>query len=348
MRAYLIIIIVIFFVSACTKNDVQKENTEDEEDFWLIPRDEVLNSFENRDGIVSIDTPIFTIADKVDFLHETDLVFSVKENNVVKVYPVKILQGHEIVNDSIGDIYFSVTYCPLTKSGICINRKINAKVTEFGVSGMLYNDNLMPYDRNTESIWSQMLGKCVNGELVERQFETLMMITTNWQTIKSAYPEALVLTDDNFYNCDCGLYKLGFKSNGFGDGESSDNTDGFLPGGYFYGIVKNGIVKSFKVELYSYESLNSQLSGITQSNILIGSGSYDYISAFKRNTLASFSIVRDSLPIILSDSEGNKWDMFGYALEGPKKGQRLGTLYSYSASLWAWEEFYQVEKVVEF
>ena len=87
---------------------------------------------------------------------------------------------------------------------------------------------------------------------------------------------------------------------------------------------------------------------MNQSNLLIGGGSFNYISAFRRNGQESFSIVQDSLPIILSDSEGNKWDMFGYALEGPKKDQRLGTMYSYSASLWAWEEFYQVEKVFEF
>jgi len=338
MRAYLIIIIVSIITSGCTKTSIQMENTKDGEGFWLIPRDEVLNSFENRDGIVSIDTPMFTLADKVQFLHETDLVFSVKENNIVKVYPIKILQGHEIVNDSINDIYFSVTYCPLTRSGICINRKINNKVTEFGVSGMLYNDNLMPYDRNTESIWSQMLGRCVNGELIDEQVATIMMITTNWQTIKTAYPEALVLTDDGFYNCDCGL-----KNDGFGDGETSDNTDGFLPGGNFYGIVSN-----FKVVLYSYESLNDQLSGIRENNILIGNGAFDYISVFKRNSQASFSIVQDSLPIVLKDSEGNSWDMFGYALDGPKKGRRLETFYSYSASLWAWEEFYQVDKVHEF
>lgn len=338
MKTYLIVILSVIFIAACTKTNIQKENTEEGEGIWLIPRDEVINSFENRDGIVSIDTPVFTIAEEVTFLRENDLVFSVKEYDVVKVYPVKIMQGHEIVNDLIGNLYFAVTYCPITKSGICINREIDGKVTEFGVSGMLYHDNLMPYDRNTKSIWSQMLGKCVNGELLDEQFNPLMMITTNWQTIKTAYPDALVLTDDGFYNCDCGL-----KSDGFDDGVSSDNTDGFLPGGSFYGIVK-----SFKVELYSYESLNNQLAGINQSNILIGSGSFNYISAFRRSGQESFSIVQDSLPIILSDSEGNKWDMFGYALEGPKKGQRLGTMYSYSASLWAWEEFYQVEKVFEF
>ena len=41
-------------------------------------------------------------------------------------------------------------------------------------------------------------------------------------------------------------------------------------------------------------------------------------------------------------------DSIGDSMEGPKKDQRLGTMYSYSASLWAWEEFYQVEKVLEF
>ena len=68
-----------------------------------------------------------------------------KEDNEVKIYPHPILDWHEIINDGIGDKKYALTYCPLTGTSLAWDRTINGQETTFGVSGLLYNTNLMPY-----------------------------------------------------------------------------------------------------------------------------------------------------------------------------------------------------------
>jgi len=325
-------ILILLFLS-CNNNAAINDVYEIENDFWLISMDEVANSFENRDEIKSIDSPEFIKVSEVNFIFDHELVYSVKENDIVKIYPIKILASHEIVNDSIDNKYFAITYCPKTRSGLSFNREINGKVTEFGVSGMLYKNNLMPYDRNTKSVWSQMLGLCVSGKLIGTKIEYIPMITIKWETIKTLYPDALVLKHDN-YDETCN-----FKSEGNGN-DDNDNTEGYDKGGLFMGAIFGN-----KVELYNYQSLKQDLTFSKIGNMMLGSQKSFYISSFQLLKGKEYVILSDELPLILSDSEGNKWDIFGYNITS---GKRLSAYYSYTASLWAWEEFYDVTDVYGF
>ena len=76
-----------------------------------------------------------------------------------RFYPYAILNWHEIVNDEIAGEYVAVTFCPLCGSAIVFDRRIDGEVYSFGVSGKLYQSNLLMYDDKTESLWSQSLGK---------------------------------------------------------------------------------------------------------------------------------------------------------------------------------------------
>ena len=98
-------------------------------------------------------------------LGDGELVTVVQYNGLTRIYPHRILEYHEIVNDFIDDFYFTISYCPLTGTSKLWNREINGSITEFGVSGLLFNNNLILYDRSTESNWSQILDLAVNGEL---------------------------------------------------------------------------------------------------------------------------------------------------------------------------------------
>ena len=167
------------------------------QDSWIIPEDEIYDGGPGKDGIPSIDDPKFISVDQVDFLNNNDLVLGVKNGENIKVYPHSILNWHEITNDKVGDTHIAVTYCPLTGTGVGWNRKINGESTTFGVSGLLYNSNLIPYDRKTESHWSQMLSKSVEGELVTTEAETFQLVETTWKTWKTwknMYPGAKVLS----------------------------------------------------------------------------------------------------------------------------------------------------------
>ena len=121
-----------------------------------IPRDELVPGGPPRDGIPAIDRPQFVKPSEVNFLRDEDRVLSVKIDNEVRAYPLRILNWHEIVNDQIGDQAVGVTYCPLSGAGIVFDRRVNGRKPSFGVSGLLYQSDLVMYDRDTESLWPQL------------------------------------------------------------------------------------------------------------------------------------------------------------------------------------------------
>ena len=163
-----------FYENVQLSNGEVIQNTPDSPDNseWLINTGSIAyGSF--RDGIRSIDNPTFldnlgkNLVDHPLFgsLGDDELVTVVQHNGLSRIYPHRILEYHEIVNDVIDDFYFTVSFCPLTGTSKVWNREINGDLTEFGVSGLLFNNNLILYDRSTESNWSQILDLAVNGEL---------------------------------------------------------------------------------------------------------------------------------------------------------------------------------------
>lgn len=171
------------------------------ENDWAIPVNTVVSAV-GLDGIPSVDNPKFetyvehsTFEDGY-FVADDELVTGITIDGITHLYPHKILNWHEIVNDQIDDIYFSLSFCPLTGSSIAWNRNLDNGLTTFGVSGALYNSNLVPYDRSTTSLWSQMREDCINGDLIYQKMETFPVIETTWQTWKKIIDEPLVLTTE--------------------------------------------------------------------------------------------------------------------------------------------------------
>ena len=129
-------------------------------------------------------------------MSDSDIVIGLEINGEAKAYPLFILVWHEIVNDNVGDVPVSVTYCPLCYTNQVFERIINGQEVEFGTSGKLYNSNLLMYDRLTESYWSQALGIAVKGELTGYQLNLVPFDVITWGDWRALHPDTLVLTTD--------------------------------------------------------------------------------------------------------------------------------------------------------
>jgi len=129
----------------------------------LVPARLIQGGGPPRDGIPSIDAPRFVAADVAKNISATDRVLGLHVNNIAKAYPIRILNHHEIVNDRFATMPVAITFCPLCGTGIAFDAVVDGKARKFGVSGLLYNSDVLMYDRETESLWSQILGKAVNG-----------------------------------------------------------------------------------------------------------------------------------------------------------------------------------------
>ena len=123
-----------------------------------IPVDDIYDGGPGKDGIPAILHPKFISAEEADqtFLKKSDRILGIVQNGQAKAYPIKILNWHEIVNDRIGGASIVVTYCPLCGTGMVFDTKVNGRELTFGVSGLLYQSDMLLYDHQTESLWSQI------------------------------------------------------------------------------------------------------------------------------------------------------------------------------------------------
>ncbi|MGH7943839.1 MAG: DUF3179 domain-containing protein [Opitutaceae bacterium] len=149
-----------------------------------------------RDGIPSIDRPKFVPAARVKYLEADDMVVSFSHRGETRAYPLRILVWHEIVNDRLGDLAINVSYCPLCGSAMVFDRAINGRTLEFGVSGLLYQSDVLMYDRQTESLWSQLEMAAVSGPQVGRKLRLLPAQHMTWRAWKKEHPNGLVLSTD--------------------------------------------------------------------------------------------------------------------------------------------------------
>ena len=267
-----------------------------------------------------------------------------KNGDDIRAYSHSILDWHEIINDNIGDTSVAITYCPLTGTGIGWNRILNGTETTFGVSGLLYNTNLIPFDRQTGSNWSQILNESVNGDLIGRKVELVPLVETTWQTWKTIYPNTKVVSRNTGFSRTYG-------TSPYGDYNTNNNR-------FLFPVAKDNrlplkerihtILKNNKAKAYTFTSFenNNIIRDTFENEEYLIVGNSEFIVSFLLNDGTSgltFEYSFNNSDIILSDNEGNTWDIFGKATSGPREGQSLTSSESFMAFWFSIPAFYETE-----
>ena len=146
-----------------------------------------------RDGIPSIDDPVFVKASMIDDIGDREPVIIFPLEGEPRAYPLRILIWHEIVNDVVDDRPVAVTYCPLCNSAVVFDRRSSDQVLEFGTTGKLRNSDLVMYDRQTETWWQQFSGEAIVGTLTGQKLKMLPSRIVSFETFRSEHPEGPVL-----------------------------------------------------------------------------------------------------------------------------------------------------------
>jgi Protein of unknown function (DUF3179) len=153
------------------------------------------------DGIPPLDHPKFQPAGSVAWLAPAEPVAAVQVGGQAKAYPLQILAWHEIVNDTVGGVPVSVSYCPLCNTAITWRRPlVDGAVTTFGTSGKVYQSNLVMYDRATRSLWPQALGQAVVGPLTGQRLQGVPTQIVSWAAFRTSFPGGLVLSRDTGFS----------------------------------------------------------------------------------------------------------------------------------------------------
>ncbi len=315
---YIFLFISLVLLSSCggaNENialDDDPTNTQNEE--WLIPLSQIKDGGPGKDGIPSIDHPDYINLEEVNFLEEEDLVIGIIKNGQAFAYPHLVLDWHEIVNDGLfSDNPVTISYCPLTGTAFGWEGYANGSITTFGVSGLLYNANLILYDRNTDSYWSQLRLECINGELINETPSLVNIVETNWSTWKLMYPNSKVLSLENDLFRDYGTYPYGdYKTdhNYFIFPINPLNTT--LPSKQrVFAIIDNGDAKVYKFE--DFEGGKTIIDSFNGKQYLI-IGNKNIINAFELTSEQSqitYEYDFNGSEVFFKDSEGNSWSIFG-------------------------------------
>jgi hypothetical protein len=182
-----LLVFSISFVFAASKNGFELDGAS-------IPVEKILHGGPPRDGIPAIDDPKFISDAGPDVIKPDDRILGVVRNGIAKAYPINILNWHEIVNDRFGAEGIVVTFCPLCGTGMAFKAEIAGEVRDFGVSGLLYNSDVLLYDRSSESLWSQIAREAVSGPLQGTQLEMVATAHTSWADWSARHPDSLVLS----------------------------------------------------------------------------------------------------------------------------------------------------------
>lgn len=320
---------------------------------WAVSIVDIIDGGPGKDGIPALLNPEFVDVNKANYLSENDLVIGFKHGDVVKAYPHDILDWHEIVNDTLQSLKVSIIYCPLTGTGMAWNRNFLNNGTTFGVSGLLYNSNIIPYDRETNSNWSQMRLDCINGTYRGSKAILFPVIETKWKTFKEMYPNTKVLSTSTGYARNYGDYPYGnYKEPNSRLLFPVNHSDSRLPNKErVHGIINSEKVIVFRFDLFTGGTRLYEITHFGKQFVVVGNKEDNFIVSFLAKTESSgkleFTPIYNSYPLIMKDNEGNIWDVFGEAQEGPRTGEKLITANSLIGYWFSFVAFYPYPEIFE-
>lgn len=333
----------------------------------LIDPDEIISGGPPPDGIPPLDEPVFMdVVDALDTFQPDEAVVALEIGGEAKAYPVQIVIWHEIVNDEVGGVPVSVTYCPLCNSAVTYRREIRGVETTFGTSGRLFASALVMYDRATETMWTHFDGRAVVGLLAGEQLEAIASPLLSWKEFRETYPTGQVLDPE---------------ATGFGRsygrnpyfGYDDDETEPFLFTGItdpravskerVVGVELEGTAVAFTLDAISdgeAQATAYELAG-TDLVVLWRSGQSTALEAESISEGRDVGSVGVFLPVadgqaltLVADGEGFRdeetgsiWNVSGEAIEGELAGTRLERVVHLDTFWFAWATYRPGSDLVE-
>jgi hypothetical protein len=310
------------------------------------------------DGIPALDNAAMIPAANADYLDPAEPVFGISINGDHRAYPLRILDWHEMANDVVGGVPVSLAYCTLCGAGIAYDgRASDGNTYTFGSSGFLFRSNKLMYDRQTRTLWNQLTGEPVLGELVGSgvKLELLPVVVTAWESWLTQHPDTVVL------DIDTGYQRPYYPGAAYGDYFSYNDT--MFPvwqrsslletKDRIFALQVEGIPKAYPVNILAEKQVvNDTIGGtpivliasrgeitVDGINQRIGPVSYDAggeIRAYQRNDETFFP---GTDPDTVVDSKGRTWLMTEEALIDPE-GYLAPRINGHLAYWFGWYSFF--------
>lgn len=306
-----------------------------------------------KDGIPAIYRPKFVKPERAErWLKPNEPVISLVVEGQAKAYPLQILIWHEIVNDRIGAVPVMVTFCPLCHSAIVFERTVEDNEYTFGTSGMLRHSNLVMYDRQTESLWQQLTGEAIVGDMVGSALRSIPAQIISFEQFRSAHEVGLVLSRKTGFRRNYGrnpyvgyddISRKPFMHRGKDDGR-------LKPMEKIVAVGINNVAKAYPYTVTERERVINDTVGGKPIAVFHDDGAVSVLDRrriTKSRTVGSTGVfhrvVNDRLLSFrygdgkfYDEQTKSVWDITGQAVEGPLKGKKLSPVAhgDYFAFVW--------------
>ncbi len=322
-----------------------------------VPYGEILSGGPPKDGIPAVDEPKFISVDEADaFLKDVEPVIFVQVGEDARAYPIQILIWHEIVNDTVGGLPLTVTFCPLCNTAIAFKRTLDGRVLDFGTTGRLRYSNLVMYDQQTETWWQQATGEAIAGELAGAQLTFYPAAIIAWEEFKSAYPDGKVLSRETGFSRSYGRNPYV----GYDDVDNSPflyrgprTPDQLLPMARVLTVDLNGEAVAYPYDVLAGVNVVNDTIGGEEIVVLWQAGTASALdsasiaegqdvgaaSAYSRRVGERvLTFVYDDGRFV-DEETGSEWDVLGRAVAGPLAGEALTPVVTINHFWFSWAAF---------
>lgn len=261
-------------------------------------------------SIPAIERPLFIPSEQAAlWLQPHDPVLVLEYGGEARAYPLQILNWHPVTKDQIGDLPIAVTYCPVSDTAMVFDRRIDGKAYDFGVSGKLRQDNLVLYDRQTDSHWQQLTGEAFAGALTGRKLQTVRSQKVAFETFSQSFPKGQVLSRETGHQRDYGR-------NPYAHPEPVESLVAVNEEAYPFSLLRRqGVFEDRRYVVFFLDGLAGVFSPQLEGKRL----------RFRR---------KDSR--IVDKQTGSAWNLLGIATEGPLAGKRLAPVEHAVSSATTW------------
>jgi hypothetical protein len=313
-----------------------------------IPESQIVSGGVPIDGIPAMSDPELVSADdpSATYVRTWDRVIGIEIDDIYIAIPHNILWWHEIVNFNALSTPLAVTYCPLTGSSMVFDRTA-AGGAEFGVSGLLFQNNLILYDRSEEqSLWPQMMRGARCGPRDGQMLDMVPAIEMRWDAWVALHPDTKVISINSSLNRNYQQYP-------YGDYESLNNTRTLFPQSDFDGRrppkervlgipYANGGGMAFPFTALDSGGSRFVVHSKAEGEDIVVFWDHDSKAAVAFNAplegqVLEFELVEGRY---LDVQTGSEWTLDGRAISGSLEGKRLVQVEnSYVAFWFAWATF---------
>lgn len=319
-----------------------------------------IGSPDPRDLIRPLDEPEYeTVTSASAWLNERETGISVTIGGLSRFYPLRILTSHEIVNDIVNGVPYSVTYCPLCNTGVVFDRRVEDQQLRFGVSGLLRNSDLVMWDSATVSLWQQITGEGIVGEFAGVELEVIPSAMLRWADFRDAFADGEVLSRNTGfgYAYESNAY-VGYTSRAapFASFFDAELDERFPALERVVGVDVNDEVKAYPFSvLEEIRTVNDEVGGTPVTVWWAPTGAADNFDGAAVGagrdigTGIAFSREVDGAVLTFAAAEGatfvdletgSTWNILGEAISGPLTGSQLSLAQHQNEFWFAWSAFH--------